>query len=73
LNPGGEAEPLQEGRSNGRRIRAARSFDRWEQVWHEGKFDLVPGRVGPHYLWQDEAGDRTVTREAFRHLLVATL
>jgi hypothetical protein len=40
-------------------------FDRWEQVWHEGKFDLVPGCVGPHYIRHDEAGDRTVTREAY--------
>jgi hypothetical protein len=40
-------------------------FDRWESVWHEGKFDLVPGCVGPHYIRHDEAGDRTVTREAY--------
>ncbi|MBS0520176.1 MAG: nuclear transport factor 2 family protein [Proteobacteria bacterium] len=40
-------------------------FDRWERVWHEGRFDLVPECVAPHYVRHDEAGDRTVTREAY--------
>jgi hypothetical protein len=40
-------------------------FDRWESVWHQGKFDLVPGCVGEHYIRHDENGDRTVTREAY--------
>jgi hypothetical protein len=40
-------------------------FDRWERVWHEGQFDLVPQCIGPHYIRHDEAGDRTVTREAY--------
>jgi hypothetical protein len=40
-------------------------FDRWERVWHEGQFDLVPSCVGGHYLRHDESGDRTVTREAY--------
>ncbi|NIF53587.1 nuclear transport factor 2 family protein [Burkholderia sp. Ax-1724] len=40
-------------------------FDRWESVWHEGRFELVPECVGPHYIRHDEAGDRTVTREAY--------
>jgi hypothetical protein len=40
-------------------------FDRWERVWHEGQFDLVPGCVGEHYIRHDEGGDRTVTREAY--------
>ncbi len=40
-------------------------FDRWERVWHEGKYDLVPECVGSHYTRHDEAGDRTVTREAY--------
>jgi hypothetical protein len=40
-------------------------FDRWERVWHEGQYDLVPKCVGPHYIRHDEAGDRTVTREAY--------
>src|SRR5215831_6040597 len=40
-------------------------FDRWEKVWHEGDFDLVPSCVGAHYIRHDENGDRTVTREAY--------
>jgi hypothetical protein len=40
-------------------------FDRWAQVWHEGQYALVPECVGPHYIRHDEAGDRTVTREAY--------
>jgi hypothetical protein len=40
-------------------------FDRWERVWHEGRFDLVSGCVGEHYIRHDEQGDRTVTREAY--------
>lgn len=36
-------------------------FDRWERVWHEGRYDLVPDCVAPHYIRHDEAGDRTVT------------
>lgn len=39
-------------------------FDRWERVWHEGQYDLVPECVGLHYIRHDEAGDRTVTRDA---------
>jgi hypothetical protein len=40
-------------------------FDRWEQVWHEERFDLVPDCVGSHYIRHDEAGDRTVSRDAY--------
>jgi hypothetical protein len=40
-------------------------FDRWEQVWHEGRYDLVADCVCPDYIRHDEAGDRTVTREAY--------
>jgi len=40
-------------------------FDRWERVWHEGQYDLVPICVGSHYIRHDENGDRTVTREAY--------
>jgi hypothetical protein len=40
-------------------------FDRWERVWHEGKYDLIPSCVGSHYIRHDEQGDRTVTREAY--------
>lgn len=24
-------------------------FDRWERVWHEGQYDLIPSCVGSHY------------------------
>jgi hypothetical protein len=40
-------------------------FDRWERVWHEGQYDLIPDCIGPYYIRLDEAGDRTVTREAY--------
>jgi hypothetical protein len=40
-------------------------FDRWERVWHEGQYNLVPDCVGSHYIRHDEKGDRTVTREAY--------
>jgi predicted SnoaL-like aldol condensation-catalyzing enzyme len=40
-------------------------FNRWEQVWHEGKFDLVPGCVAETYIRHDQKGDRTVTRDAY--------
>ena len=40
-------------------------FDRWERVWHEGRFDLVPGCVCERYIRHDETGDRIVTREAY--------
>jgi hypothetical protein len=40
-------------------------FDRWERVWHHGQFDLIPDCVAPHYIRHDEAGDRTVAREAY--------
>lgn len=40
-------------------------FDRWERVWNQGQFDLVPSCVGDHYIRHDESGDRTVTREAY--------
>ncbi|MDY0871282.1 ester cyclase [Dongia rigui] len=42
-----------------------RLFDRWERVWHESRFDLIPACVAPHYIRHDEAGDRVVTREAY--------
>ena len=40
-------------------------FDRWERVWHEGRFELVPECVAPNYIRHDEGGDRTVTRDAY--------
>jgi len=46
-------------------------FDRWERVWHEGQYDLIPSCVGSHYIRHDEKGDRTVTREAYAAELAA--
>jgi predicted SnoaL-like aldol condensation-catalyzing enzyme len=40
-------------------------FDRWERVWHEGQYDLIPTCVGPHFIRHDEQGDRKVTHEAY--------
>jgi len=40
-------------------------FDRWERVWHEGQYDLIPSCIGQSYIRHDEQGDRTVTREAY--------
>lgn len=40
-------------------------FNRWEQVWHEGNFDLVPDCVTDTYTRHDQKGDRTVSREAY--------
>jgi len=40
-------------------------FDRWERVWHERHYDLIPACIAPHYIRHDDAGDRTVTREAY--------
>jgi hypothetical protein len=40
-------------------------FDRWERVWHEGRYDLISECVQPNYIRHDETGDRTVTREAY--------
>jgi hypothetical protein len=46
-------------------------FDRWERVWHEGQYDLIPSCVGSHYIRHDENGDRTVTRDAYAAELAA--
>lgn len=40
-------------------------FDRWERVWVDGQYDLIPACVEPHYIRHDEKGDRTVTREDY--------
>jgi SnoaL-like domain len=40
-------------------------FDRWERVWHEGQYDLVPSCVAENYIRHDEKGDRTVSRDAY--------
>jgi predicted SnoaL-like aldol condensation-catalyzing enzyme len=59
-------DPQEEGKSltsEGTMLRDL--FDRWERVWHEGQYDLVAQCVQPNYIRHDEAGDRTVTREAY--------
>jgi len=40
-------------------------FDRWERVWHEGQYNLVPSCVAETYIRHDQKGDRTVTRDAY--------
>jgi predicted SnoaL-like aldol condensation-catalyzing enzyme len=40
-------------------------FDRWEQVWNEGKFDLARSCLAESYIRHDPKGDRTVTRDAY--------
>ena len=29
-------------------------FNRWERVWHEGQYDLIPSCVGQSYIRHDE-------------------
>jgi hypothetical protein len=40
-------------------------FDRWERVWHEGRYDLVAGCVTPVYTRHDESGTRQLTPEEY--------
>jgi hypothetical protein len=40
-------------------------FDRWERVWHEGQYELISDCIQPNYIRHDEAGDRTVSRDAY--------
>ena len=40
-------------------------FDRWERVWHESQYDLIPSCVEPTYIRHDPKGNRTVTRDAY--------
>ncbi|MGY0573944.1 ester cyclase [Bradyrhizobium sp. RDM12] len=40
-------------------------FDRWEEVWHGGKFDLVPSCIEDNYIRHNEKGTRVVTREDY--------
>ncbi len=41
-------------------------FDRWERVWVDGEYDLVPSCVAPTYMRHSEAGDRVVTPDSYR-------
>jgi hypothetical protein len=47
-------------------------FDRWERVWHEGQYELIPSCVGQQYIRHDEKGDRTVTQETYAAEIAAT-
>jgi len=40
-------------------------FDRWERVWHEGKYNLVAGCLAQVYIRHDESGTRRVTAEEY--------
>ncbi len=40
-------------------------FDRWERVWHEGRYDLVAECVAQVYTRHDESGTRHVTPEEY--------
>lgn len=40
-------------------------FDRWERVWHEGQYQLVPECVAEVYIRHDEFGTRRVTPEEY--------
>jgi hypothetical protein len=40
-------------------------FDRWQRVWVDGEFALVPSCVGETYLRHEQTGDRTVRREDY--------
>ncbi len=53
--------------------RISELFDRWEQVWHEGRYDLVPSCVAPTYVRHDEMGDRTVTPDSYAAELARNL
>jgi hypothetical protein len=60
------ADPRAAGKSSMPEENAMRDlFDRWERVWHQGQYELVSSCVASNYIRHDEAGDRTVTREAY--------
>jgi SnoaL-like domain len=40
-------------------------FDRWERVWRDGRYDLVPSCVADRYIRHEETGDRVVTPETY--------
>ena len=40
-------------------------FDRWESVWHEGRYELIPDCVADVYIRHDEVGTRGITRENY--------
>ena len=40
-------------------------FERWERVWHNGRYDLIAECVGQVYIRHDESGTRRVTPEEY--------
>ena len=40
-------------------------FDRWERVWHEGQYDLIPSCDAKTYIRHDQKGDRALAREIY--------
>ena len=46
-------------------------FDRWEEIWHHGKLELVSETVGPSYVRHEPQGTRTVTPEEYREVIAA--
>jgi hypothetical protein len=40
-------------------------FERWERVWRDGEYGLVPSCVADQYIRHDETGDRVVTPESY--------
>ena len=47
-------------------------FDRWDEVWHHGKLELVSETVGPSYVRHGPRVTRTVTPEGYREEIAAT-
>ena len=46
-------------------------FDRWERVWHEGRYDLVTECVAEVYTRHEESGTRRVTPGEYAEELAA--
>ena len=50
------------------------TFQRWiDDVWHDGKLDLVKDLVGPTYMRHEAKGTRTVTPAQYKEEIVAAL
>ena len=47
-------------------------FDRWEKVWRDGQYDLIPSCVADKYIRHDSKGDRIVTREEYENEIKET-
>jgi hypothetical protein len=46
-------------------------FNRWERVWHEGRYDLVAECLAQVYIRHDESGTRRVTPEECKNEVAA--